>query len=147
MEKLYLKPCPFCGGEAVSNAEQRNGYSGSVIRCSRCGVKSPWIKISTEYASTLRAAEIWNNRSEADGKEKDVILNNDILQMFLMNYFDSNGRSISVNDYRPVDPLYKSILAGRVGVIIATKNDDRILYCPGDCTIDKYKKAFDRKEN
>lgn len=33
-----LKPCPFCGGEAITFRD--GGYGWTVVRCFRCGIQT-----------------------------------------------------------------------------------------------------------
>lgn len=61
---LYLKPCPFCGGEA-ERAHLRKRWHSALgwyrpvyIRCKVCGATSP-VKITVE-----NAREAWNRRAE-----------------------------------------------------------------------------------
>ena len=58
-----LKPCPFCGGDAIIHNfkpvhEKRLWY----ISCHDCGIEQ------TNYLSEQEAIEAWNRRaSDADG--------------------------------------------------------------------------------
>lgn len=54
-----LKPCPFCGGEAVFLGETQS------IKCKRCG--GAFI-VTNPLISRLEVSEAWNKR---DGKEAD----------------------------------------------------------------------------
>ena len=65
MSDLYLRPCPFCGGEAEIKL-----YSGSKlmshIRCQNCGSRTKDVIISLEYCSVTVAASLWNRRTEEE---------------------------------------------------------------------------------
>lgn len=59
-----LKPCPFCGGEAVI----RNiAGGGNVITCAQCGAES------AVFDNALLALPAWNRRSEGAGEREEVI--------------------------------------------------------------------------
>ena len=59
-EKIELKPCPFCGGEAELKEYRLTAKADSrhVVYCQKCGV------ITRFYESPEAAAEAWNRRSE-----------------------------------------------------------------------------------
>ena len=52
-----LKPCPFCGGEAV---KEYDSDWGIVVRCLEC----PAIMTESPYLGVLNPIEAWNTRSE-----------------------------------------------------------------------------------
>ena len=55
MNKVDLKPCPFCGGtQAYCTSEQFTADSGAVVRCPDCGA------ITREYAPHHWAESAWN---------------------------------------------------------------------------------------
>ena len=61
MEKVELKPCPFCGGEAIMErlAVPKWEYR---VRCNniRCKIQpNTWLRKSKEEAS-----EFWNRRAK-----------------------------------------------------------------------------------
>ena len=61
--KLKLKPCPFCGGEAVrmelmGYATPRSGRRTRHIGCLKCGVIANF-----SIAADCDAAEVWNRRT------------------------------------------------------------------------------------
>ena len=62
-----LKPCPFCGGEALLSHDQA-GIGASYVRCEKCWLESIRFIRSFEIASDDRAVEYWNRRvnDEAD---------------------------------------------------------------------------------
>jgi len=56
-----LKPCPFCGGEAILK-RYVNGFNvWSEIMCDRCGVRQDSIVVG--YYNDDEAAEAWNRRA------------------------------------------------------------------------------------
>lgn len=68
MNKMNLKPCPFCGSK---NVELEHCYRGIVsstkcayIQCKSCGAKTDEVFISTAYSCDEKAIELWNKRSE-----------------------------------------------------------------------------------
>lgn len=62
-----LKPCPFCGWEAMlEQARVRKGYESSVVCCG-CLVYMPTITYDTQEEADEAAIEAWNRRA-GDGK-------------------------------------------------------------------------------
>lgn len=61
---ISLRPCPFCGGEAVIDHQSSGMLSttASYVRCNKCYVKTKSIAISTQYSSDEKAAILWNKR-------------------------------------------------------------------------------------
>lgn len=57
MEKIELKPCPFCGGTEIDMED--NAY----MRCTSCGASSGW-----KY-DPVEAIEAWNNRATENKSE------------------------------------------------------------------------------
>ena len=57
METNELKPCPFCGGEAV---KEYDSDWGIVVRCLEC----PAIMTESPYLGVLNPIERWNTRAE-----------------------------------------------------------------------------------
>lgn len=57
----YLKPCPFCGGEAKRGSESMWG-EGQYIICTKCGCKSKsfW---GHEERNKREAKDFWNTRA------------------------------------------------------------------------------------
>ena len=53
MSEIKLKPCPFCGGEALIKQDQ---YSRSYVVCPNCDTRS------AARFDAARAAEAWNRR-------------------------------------------------------------------------------------
>ena len=60
-----LKPCPFCGGEALLDHDYE-GMGASYVRCKKCGLESIRFIKSFECASDDRAVEFWNRRADND---------------------------------------------------------------------------------
>ena len=60
-----LKPCPFCGGEALLDHDYE-GMGASYVRCKKCGLESIRFIKSFECASDDRAVKFWNMRADAD---------------------------------------------------------------------------------
>ena len=60
---IDLKPCPFCGGEAVLNDFECERIC-SYVKCRECGAESGLVKMSAEYSSDGKAVERWNRRAD-----------------------------------------------------------------------------------
>lgn len=58
-DKIELKTCPFCGGEARMEHFSEYDDEGYAVRCSECGIESPNC-CSNEH----EAAQWWNRRAE-----------------------------------------------------------------------------------
>lgn len=58
---MELKPCPFCGGNAILDHDCA-GFGASYIRCERCGLESVHFIKSFEIASDEQAIKYWNRR-------------------------------------------------------------------------------------
>ena len=58
-----LKPCPFCGGEALLDHDY-GGMGTSYVRCKKCGLESIRFIKSFECASDDRAVKFWNMRAD-----------------------------------------------------------------------------------
>ena len=79
-KKKDLKPCPFCGGEAILLVNQMYPEKKSYIECMKCGAKTnefmtsvEYIKCGTktdefmtsfEFSSDDKAIEAWNRREK-----------------------------------------------------------------------------------
>ena len=77
MNEPNLKPCPFCGGEAIVKDGMIYVDKGVLVKCSRCFVKTNIVLIdhprlkydgldeSTRYTrdqAIQKAVEVWNRR-------------------------------------------------------------------------------------
>lgn len=62
MSNIKLKPCPFCGGEAMLASKERGIFTFAT--CQTCHVEMPRIKISAEYCANEMAAKEWNRRAD-----------------------------------------------------------------------------------
>ena len=60
-----LKPCPFCGGDALLSHDYE-GIGSSYVRCGKCGLESIRFIRAFDTASDDRAAEFWNRRADND---------------------------------------------------------------------------------
>ena len=49
----YLKPCPFCNGNAHIVVDEHSKY---LVRCSHCFIQTP------AYFNHFNAVDLWNNR-------------------------------------------------------------------------------------
>ena len=62
MEKIKLKECPCCGGEArfvyTFEADTRQVRA----KCSKCGLATEWVDESVDYCAKEEAAKVWNRR-------------------------------------------------------------------------------------
>lgn len=56
MDKLKLKPCPFCGGDAEIQEGKYQGLRTFYVSCLGCGART-----DLEYAEEF-AADLWNER-------------------------------------------------------------------------------------
>ena len=64
MSESELKPCPFCGEQAVfSNEFGRQGAS-----CSGCGVSFRPFSIADYEAQKAESIEVWNTRAPTDAR-------------------------------------------------------------------------------
>lgn len=61
MKETELKPCPFCGGEAIF---PENCLLTCVI-CIKCGATSRWC------TSKEKAEEVWNRRADNEQRKAD----------------------------------------------------------------------------
>lgn len=65
-QKISLKPCPFCGGEARLKKHQRLEQTW-YVQCKNCGVRTP-NSVQLPYESWKTAmnypVRLWNRRVE-----------------------------------------------------------------------------------
>ena len=73
---VELKPCPFCGSEAIY---QETAFNWANITCTKCFAKSPQVKISGKYSAYDKAAEQWNKRTE----EKKTLFGYDLGRLII----------------------------------------------------------------
>jgi len=59
MQKTELKPCPFCGGEALASYDS-DDYP--VVECQSCCARTDW------FDHIYNAIEAWNKRVNKDEK-------------------------------------------------------------------------------
>lgn len=63
-----LKPCPFCGNDAILNEYRaRKGYEAS-IQCSQCSASIVSITYDTQQEATEKVVVEWNCRAYEDVK-------------------------------------------------------------------------------
>ena len=56
-----LKPCPFCGGEAIFMTSRINDIVRCFATCTVCGCETPRI-----YRTWEQLKEVWNRRATND---------------------------------------------------------------------------------
>lgn len=62
MDEVKLKPCPFCGGEAVLKRDRMGKYCA---KCTNCGCMTTFqFGFGDEAVSKKKATDIWNRRAE-----------------------------------------------------------------------------------
>lgn len=68
MSVISLKPCPFCGGEAVATYDSEYNPKGVYwVSCGRCGAMPRGV-----FNTEVEAIEAWNTRAERTCKPKRV---------------------------------------------------------------------------
>lgn len=60
----YLKPCPFCGGEAGRNFIYNVLQGYAQIVCKSCGASTKAFRVSIDYSAVGEAIAAWNKRRE-----------------------------------------------------------------------------------
>lgn len=80
-EEYKLKPCPFCGGEAVlKESRQPDGncsYKCAIIKCQSCGCNTGYYTIDGYYGATTTIQDTvnaWNKRDENREFDRDTAL-------------------------------------------------------------------------
>ena len=67
--QIYIKHCPFCGGESQLVEDYRDGYrKGYYIYCKECGISQ-----TNVYATEQIAIEKWNKRNNNKAKSEESI--------------------------------------------------------------------------
>lgn len=85
MKEIELKPCPFCGGEAIFKERHIYIDKGYVVECVQCGARTTVVLVDhpkftadgldestryTEEQAKEKAAEKWNVRAtDGEGTE------------------------------------------------------------------------------
>lgn len=75
-KNIVLKPCPFCGGDAIIDTATRPDggchYTVKYVKCQRCGAKTKE-KICNGYygedCSDKEIAELWNRRMRVESED------------------------------------------------------------------------------
>ncbi len=71
-----LKPCPFCGGEAVVDSHFSCVYEliYGVVSCKRCGIKVHGKKSFDTYAATYEgyATQEWVTNAHIEAKQSAI---------------------------------------------------------------------------
>lgn len=63
MSEPKLKPCPFCGGEALLNSyESRKGYD-AYVECCGCLIQMITVTFDTKEEAEAKAISAWNRRA------------------------------------------------------------------------------------
>lgn len=57
-----LKPCPFCGGEAVVTKHHNRFTEWYLCSCKKCHIS----QTGSEYGFRFEAVEAWNRRADND---------------------------------------------------------------------------------
>ncbi len=58
-----LKPCPFCGGEAVLKIKSFDIFNNAAfVECKRCHARTDLIEAGLHYTAVDRAKRFWNRR-------------------------------------------------------------------------------------
>lgn len=76
-------PCPFCGGDAYSVAQDRHGDAQYCLACRVCAAEGPW---AMTHEGAIR---IWNMRTIQSGVSLPVSLISDVL-VFMEDYCRNN---------------------------------------------------------
>lgn len=63
MQKVKLKPCPFCGCHDCRVGVRRMGSKGYKVICASCGGSGPYVKIEgLKMIAQEETREAWNRR-------------------------------------------------------------------------------------
>ena len=63
---LYIKDCPFCGGESTLYQDACN----YLVACNKCGIETIWCD------TIEQAIEIWNKRFDLETKVEKIEMKN-----------------------------------------------------------------------
>ena len=55
-----LKPCPFCGGEAIVKRHNNRYVDWWIVSCPKCHIT----QAGSEYEFSFEAIEAWNRRAD-----------------------------------------------------------------------------------
>lgn len=67
MNNTELKPCPFCGGEAVYTDNYNGDGTGHCVYCTECGSGAAILTGATPPEELkARVCAYWNRRAEND---------------------------------------------------------------------------------
>lgn len=61
-----LKPCPFCGGEAIVNRHYNRFSEWWIVSCPNCHIT----QAGNGYEFSFEAIEAWNRRADDDRQRK-----------------------------------------------------------------------------
>ena len=70
IKELILKPCPFCGGNAIICASKgesikENKHISNIV-CSNCDAAVQGVIASSMLEADIKAAKLWNKRMAVD---------------------------------------------------------------------------------
>jgi Lar family restriction alleviation protein len=78
MKENELKPCPFCGGEAVlyHQSSKYTDYDGDYVHCMHCGCRTKLFECfngtgKTHEDTEREAVNAWNRRADNEQREAD----------------------------------------------------------------------------
>ena len=72
MKENELKPCPFCGGEAVLEPyKARKGYEANIQCNGGCLALMRTITYDTEEEAVNNVVKAWNRRADNEQREAD----------------------------------------------------------------------------
>ena len=72
MKETELKPCPFCGGDAVLEPlNTRKGYEATIQCNGHCILYMSTITYDTEEEAVEAVVNAWNRRSDNEQRETD----------------------------------------------------------------------------